>query len=70
MWQLTYGSSKGRVILAIKQTGVIAAAAVLVHTIMYWTTFIAAMIQSGGFKDLVNPIQNIDTFAKFTYPWS
>ena len=37
---------------------------------MYWTTFIAAMIQSGGFKDLANPIQNIDTFAKFTYPWS
>ena len=28
------------------------------------------MIQSGGFKDLANPIQNIDTFAKFTYPWS
>ena len=70
MWQLTYGSSKGRVILAIKQTGVIAAASVLVHTIMYWTTFIAAMIQRGGFKDLASPIQNIDTFAKFTYPWS
>lgn len=70
MWQLTYGSSKGRVILAIKQIGVIAVAAVLVHTVMYWTTFIAAMIQSGGFKDLANPIQNIDTFAKFTYPWS
>ena len=70
MWQLTYGSSKGRVILAIKQTGVIAAASVLVHTIMYWTTFIATMIQRGGFKDLASPIQNIDTFAKFTYPWS
>ena len=70
MWQLTYGSSKGRVILAIKQTGVIAVAAVLVHTVMYWTTFIAAMAQRGGFKDLANPIQNVDTFAKFTYPWS
>ncbi len=28
------------------------------------------MLQRGGVRDLVNPVQTIETFDKFTYPWS
>ena len=55
---------------AIKQTGVIVVTGAFTHTLIYWSTFIAAMLQRGGVRDLVNPVQTIETFDKFTYPWS
>ena len=70
MWVLTYGSSGGRARYALKQTFVLICAGALIHTIMYWSTFICSMLQNGGFADLNNPIQNVEQFAKFTYPLS
>ena len=49
MWVLTYGSSGGRARYALKQTFVLICAGALIHTIMYWSTFICSMLQNGGF---------------------
>ena len=70
MWSITYSCANGRALYAVKQTGVLAVAGAFTHTLIYWSTFIAAMLQGGGFKDLGNPIQTIEAFGKFTYPWS
>ena len=70
MWSITYSCANGRALYAVKQTGVLAVAGAFTHTLIYWSTFIAAMLQGGGFKDLSNPIQTIEAFGKFTYPWS
>lgn len=70
MWVLTYGSAEGRISYAIKQVLVLICAGVVIHTLIYWTTFIGAMLQSGGLSDLCNPIQNVEEFAKFTYALS
>lgn len=70
MWSITYSCANGRALYAVKQTGVLAVAGSFTHTLIYWSTFMAAMLQGGGFKDLGNPIQTIEAFGKFTYPWS
>lgn len=70
MWSITYSCANGRIMYAIKQTGVIVVTGAFTHTLIYWSTFIAAMLQRGGVRDLVNPVQTIETFDKFTYPWS
>lgn len=70
MWELTYSSPNGRTMLALKQIAVIAVAGVVIHSVIYWSTFLVSMIQSGGVNDLGNPIQTIEEFARFTYPLS
>ena len=67
MWSITYSCANGRIMYAIKQTGVIVVTGAFTHTLIYWSTFIAAMLQRGGVRDLVNPVQTIETFDKFTY---
>ena len=64
MWSITYSCANGRALYAVKQTGVLAVAGAFTHTLIYWSTFIAAMLQGGGFKDLGNPIQTIEAFGK------
>ena len=66
MWSITYSCANGRALYAVKQTGVLAVAGSFTHTLIYWSTFMAAMLQGGGFKDLGNPIQTIEAFGKFT----
>lgn len=70
MWSITYSCANGRTLYAVKQTGIITVAGISTHTLIYWSTFVTAMVQRGGFKDLRNPVQTIEAFAKFTYPWS
>ena len=70
MWKLSYSSTCGRSVLALKRLGVLIVTSFITHILLYFSVFIVAMTAHGGWGDLGNPIQTIESFVKFTYPIS
>lgn len=70
MWQITFCTRNGRDYISAANIVVVIAAAVLSVVVMALSTFVCSLVLYGGIGELGNPIQNIYSFGKFTYPIS
>lgn len=70
VWHIVHGAKYGREKLAVRRTGLLVFESFIVTAGLYITTFLEAMSFWGGWSDLINPIQTITDFGKFTYAYS
>lgn len=70
VWQITFCTRNGRDYISAANIVVVIAAAVLSVVVMALSTFVCSLVLYGGVGELGNPIQNIYSFGKFTYPIS
>ncbi len=68
LWCLVRSSQKGRTILAMKRTGILAVSVILSTTIMYGVMFLSSFTIYGGVEDLFRNIQSIPSFKNFVFP--
>lgn len=67
MWDMVHGAYSGRMRLGVIRCLIIALSSLAVTFILYFTTLIESFVLYGGIESLNTPIQNIQTFGKFTY---
>ena len=70
VWQITFCTRNGRDYISAANIVVVITAAVLSVVAMALSTFVCSLVLYGGVGELGNPIQNIYSFGKFTYPIS
>lgn len=70
MWQITYSTKEGRDYTALTNIVIIAVSGLVTVFLMAASTFACSLFLYGGASDLKNPVQNMSSFAKFTYPVS
>ena len=70
VWQITFCTKNGRDYISAANIVVVITAAVLSVVAMALSTFVCSLVLYGGIGELGNPIQNIYSFGKFTYPIS
>lgn len=70
MWQITYSTKDGREHTALTNIFIIVVGGLITVVIMAGSVFLYSLLLYGGINDLNNPIQNIKSFGKFTYPIS
>lgn len=70
MWQLVHNTPKGRTEIAVKRLLLLGISSFAILLLLYVSTFFMSYGLYGGFSDLVNPVQTLEDYGKFTYPLS
>lgn len=68
LWSMVYASPGGRLHLALKRSGILAAAVFAANFIIYAALFVTAYFVCGGIENLFRSVQSIETFQNFVFP--
>lgn len=70
MWEMVHPSADGRLRLGITRLCILFAQTVGVMFVLYGIVLIASYCLYGGWADLFAPIQTLEQFRTFAYPWN